>query len=855
MPGMSYGRTVFKQGSTMEGELSPACVAWKKELQQDLESVQTVGDFAIQRIHTQFVNPGLEIDGCLIPLPLIPLFADQIKAVAKPAPISRDGGAVVDYSARLTWELSHDHFRIANPAWSEFLESLKQDAAQRLGLALSDLIVEPDKLLLYEKGSFSRHHKDSETKPGVIGTLVICLPSEHEGGHVHLAHAGKEHVFATAFGSAFNLSSLAWYSDATHEVKEVTSGHRLDLNYSIIQKAGAGKSAGFFAKQQAQVKARIARWPGDLSKLVYFLEHKYPQASLSPTNLEQHDRAIFDVLSPACSEAGVYLLLGNITKQEYDQDYDPDYHGDDGEKMGISLDFLCNAVGRKIASGIEISTQHIVAADPYSNRAADSEDEGEEDESPNKLRYHNSALVLIPRNKLHDLLGSGADIWAMLLQFIADQNKNPRDANLRADLLKFMDKVLDFGLPPAGILRRYTPDNPAQTLTGLAIMRSSWSLNDIPLYRKAIRYCVAGGNIPQDLPKRLATLATQSRSPHAVDWNKCLGGLLECPLDLTRIFAALNEFEKALEQQDFQESFRTWVTPLKRSNFDSKVHLTVDDHDFIGELASSLWHDDAWVEQQFVELFGTCLASGFTDEALKLAQSIKPDARHQLHPPGPRLVFTGVRTAYVPNLAHELVRILGDLMDLHKAPFMESLRGVFEDLLRNYALSPFPDYPVRPAGWAHKPRACTAACGPCRGLDLFLTDQQQQAARFSLLKKDRDHLEKRLPRGLFRCVVDPSSKPHTLLVHKNSQDGEFRQALATYEARAKDLRLYTKDLREEHFKKILGDDLYRELVLLEGPPGSGGSGGRPSQTAAGVKREAEEELWPPPRPGVRQWIA
>lgn len=79
-----------------------------------------------------------------------------------------------------------------------------------------------------------------------------------------------------------------------------------------------------------------------------------------------------------------------------------------------------------------------------------------------------------------------------------------------------------------------------------------------------------------------------------------LGGLLDCPLDLTRIFAALNEFEKALEQEDFQESFRTWVAPMKRSNFNSKVHLTVDDHDFIGELASSLWHDDAWVGQQYV---------------------------------------------------------------------------------------------------------------------------------------------------------------------------------------------------------------------------------------------------------------
>jgi hypothetical protein len=54
-----YGRTVCGHGSEMEEELSPACLAWKKELQQDLESVQTVGDFAFQRNHTQFVNPGL----------------------------------------------------------------------------------------------------------------------------------------------------------------------------------------------------------------------------------------------------------------------------------------------------------------------------------------------------------------------------------------------------------------------------------------------------------------------------------------------------------------------------------------------------------------------------------------------------------------------------------------------------------------------------------------------------------------------------------------------------------------------------------------------------------------------------
>lgn len=257
----------------------------------------------------------------------------------------------------------------------------------------------------------------------------------------------------------------------------------------------------------------------------------------------------------------------------------------------------------------------------------------------------------------------------------------------------------------------------------------------------------------------------------------------------------------------------------------------------------------------FVDLVGVCLALDFTDEALGLMQSIRPDPKHQQHPPGPQLVFTtSVSTAYVPNFAHKLVRALGDLMELYNAPFTESLRGVFEDLLRNYALSPFPVCPTRPVGWEHRPRACNAACSPCRDMDQFLINPQQQVARFSLLTKDRNHLEKRLPQSLFRCGVDRSRTPYTLVVYKISQDGEFRAEVAAYQARARVLREYARGFRKEHLRKILGDDLYSELVLLEGPPGSRAQS-QSGQAAFGVKREAEEELVPPPRPNVRQWVA
>lgn len=236
---MSYGRAVYEHqsagfpGATVEEELSPACVAWKRELQRDLESVQTVGEFAVQRIYKEFVNPGLEIDGCLIPLPLVPSFADRIKVVAKPVHFKKDGATVVEHSADLIWELNHSQFRIVNPSWPAFLESIKQDVAHGLGLALSDFDVEPDKHLLYEKGSFIRRHNDSELTPGLTGRLVIFLPSEHTGGEFCIEHTERDHASVTTSGSTFDLSAVAWYSGAMHESMEIISGSRLELNYSI----------------------------------------------------------------------------------------------------------------------------------------------------------------------------------------------------------------------------------------------------------------------------------------------------------------------------------------------------------------------------------------------------------------------------------------------------------------------------------------------------------------------------------------------------------------------------------------------------------------------------------------------
>jgi hypothetical protein len=179
---------------------------------------------------------------------------------------------------------------------------------------------------------------------------------------------------------------------------ETSSGRRLELVYSITPRSGTAESADFFVKQHARLKERIVSWPEDLSKVVYLLDHKYSQANLFSSNMEAHDRTVIKTLLSACSEAGIYLFLGNVTKKEFEQDYITSYDCDDGGEAGVYMDYLCTAEGKRIASCVSLSEQHLIPADPYSNRSADEVEEDDvdfgmvddEERMPDKLVYHDS---------------------------------------------------------------------------------------------------------------------------------------------------------------------------------------------------------------------------------------------------------------------------------------------------------------------------------------------------------------------------------------------------------------------------------------------------------------------------------
>lgn len=367
---------------------------WQRSLRLRLDGIKSVGDIANFTRYATFAIPGLKIEGHpTIPLPLTPQDAEVIKSACREAPFGKGEETIVDTSVRKTWELDHTNYKLLNPEWEGFLQKVALTAAS--GLGLMDVTVKSHKLLLYEKGSFFKRHKDSEKEPGMVGTLVICLPSEHQGGDVHLSFGSDERVFSTAPTSTFDVTALAWFSDVTHEIKEITSGYRLALTYNIIQNRKHKQSARFFGEQMQHVRKVLLDWNSKSSKakmLVYPLDHKYSQSSMALQVMKGRDKAVCQALNDVAPQSGVFFLLAHMTRVESNGVEDYGYDDEDEEK-GTFLKTVSTPEGRQVAESISVDDTELLAPEMFRGRNPDSESEGEftgNEGASNTYRYHNT---------------------------------------------------------------------------------------------------------------------------------------------------------------------------------------------------------------------------------------------------------------------------------------------------------------------------------------------------------------------------------------------------------------------------------------------------------------------------------
>jgi len=147
----------------------------------------------------------------------------------------------VDPSVRLAMECPAERLKIISLDSEHSFESNFQDVLRDelfMG-TYSSIEMVPNKLNIYSVGGHFTAHKDSSrVEPDrYLGTLIVALHSEHTGGELYVRNEGQETLYDfSVYSTDSNLLQFAAFiGDCEHEVKPVTSGHRVVLTYTLLR--------------------------------------------------------------------------------------------------------------------------------------------------------------------------------------------------------------------------------------------------------------------------------------------------------------------------------------------------------------------------------------------------------------------------------------------------------------------------------------------------------------------------------------------------------------------------------------------------------------------------------------------
>ncbi|PIB02520.1 hypothetical protein CB0940_00316 [Cercospora beticola] len=328
----------FGDVENSDSEVGCTSNSWKlkQNLLSALQKIQPSGSFAHSAgLANQFIDPIIWIPDNQPPitLPVHEVEAKRLIACSHQAPFGKGSETIIDQNVRRTWELNHDQFRVCNPAFNDTVMSpVLVNVADELGVPKGTTIsAQLYKLLIYERGAMFRAHTDTEKVPGMFGTLVICLPSAHEGGDLVLTHRGSTKRFST---SREQPCYACWYSDVQHEVQEVTSGYRIVLTYNLVQTENPVRnlSALGMERDYSELKRPLKSWSAsETGAVVHILEHKYTDVSLRLSAMKGADHSRVMALQRFAGKYNYNIFLGSMEHEmsgSAEDDYDRyDFHG------------------------------------------------------------------------------------------------------------------------------------------------------------------------------------------------------------------------------------------------------------------------------------------------------------------------------------------------------------------------------------------------------------------------------------------------------------------------------------------------------------------------------------------------
>jgi len=155
-----------------------------------------------------------------------PRFVDWIVEHGEPAPYGQGGETLRDSDVRHAIRLAaRGAARVSGFDVHEVLDEIEASLSPRTHLAATLLDV-----LVYPPGGHFVRHKDTPYSADLVGTLIIGLPIAHTGGEFQV----EDRVVDWSGNiDRERLPWVAFFGDADHEIRPVTSGARVTLVYSL----------------------------------------------------------------------------------------------------------------------------------------------------------------------------------------------------------------------------------------------------------------------------------------------------------------------------------------------------------------------------------------------------------------------------------------------------------------------------------------------------------------------------------------------------------------------------------------------------------------------------------------------
>jgi len=711
--------------------------------------------------------PGLEVTGVgSIGLPVSAEEAQRLIAVADQAPYGRGSETIVDPEVRRVWQLEPSRFELRNPAWDAQVDAIVEAVRQRLAIR-GAIRHELYKLLVYEAGSFFAPHRDTEKTPGMFATLVVCLPSRHEGGTLIAEHDGQtERIDFGGPDSEFRTAYAAFYADCRHEITPVLSGYRVCLVYNLaLDRAGtqpsAPRSSPAVAEAAAMLRALFADQAHGRNKVIIPLEHQYTMEGLHPAALKGADRARAEVLSRAAASLDYDCSLALVTHYQTgsmdSDDYWDDYGDDEEETSGpedagmlevfddtITLSHWREMSGRERPLGeLHVAENELLCRDDRKGWSVSQQiHEATGNEGATLERwYRNCALLIWPRDRFFRILA--AEGQAVALPELERMAAQAEDEDALSECRRFAGTISNYWVKSPG-------PGGGESWSGrmLAVLER---IGTVELAQQFVREVLpmdfngqegaALGRLCQQFgwealrPALAAFLERQQPAPWEV-----------APARLLALMASL-----------YQEP-ATW-TPERRSAGALLAHelAGVVERWGIQSVPGYLLNGEscAGLVANAVRVF----ALGAAPEALDkfLDRALRGELGCELH------------SVLIPDLK----AIAGWLPEAPAArPTYARLREHCLAQLRSATAEPV----LAPADW-RRDAELGCNCQDCQALSRFLADPAAPVARFPLAEQRRRHLHARIDHQRCDCthVTERKGRPYTLVCQKTSASYERRK--------------------------------------------------------------------------------